>query len=154
MTFGKIVQDIRKSSSLSQEEFGELFNVTRQSVSKWETDAAMPELDTLIKIADYSNLSIDYLLGREQKNSDEIKTNLKKVQQIKMKFRLGILIAVIGLVILTVTLSVDYIALGFWGNPIRMLIEGSFISTRIWYLTLISLIISGIIICWMAIHSN
>ena len=154
MTFGKIVQDIRKSSSLSQEEFGELFNVTRQSVSKWETDAAMPELDTLIKIADYSNLSIDYLLGREQKNSDEIKTNLKRVQQIKMKFRLGILIAVIGLVILTVTLSVDYIALRFWGNPIRMLIEGSFISTRIWYLTLISLIISGIIICWMAIHSN
>ena len=148
------LKKLRKERNISQLKLALDLNMNQNTISRYENMEREADYETLIKIADYSNLSIDYLLGREQKNSDEIKTNLKKVQQIKMKFRLGILIAVIGLVILTVTLSVDYIALRFWGNPIRMLIEGSFISTRIWYLTLISLIISGIIICWMAIHSN
>ena len=45
MTLGERISVKRKESSLSQEKLGELFNVSRQTVYKWEADLAVPELD-------------------------------------------------------------------------------------------------------------
>ena len=72
-----VINDLRKKSGLSQKEFADLFNVHQTAVSQWETGKTTPDKETLIKIANYFGVSIDYLLGNtEQKekplvNEDE-----------------------------------------------------------------------------------
>ena len=47
-TLGRRIQEARKAAGLSQESLGERLGVSRQAVSKWEADAAVPELENLI----------------------------------------------------------------------------------------------------------
>ena len=67
MTTGEKIAKYRKEKGYTQESFGELLGVTRQSVSKWESDISFPETDKLITISKLFNCSIDYLLGMENK---------------------------------------------------------------------------------------
>lgn len=71
MTTGEKIQEIRKSAGLTQEQFAEKFNVSRQSVSKWESDITFPETQKLIEISKAYNVSIDYLLRHEKDYKDE-----------------------------------------------------------------------------------
>ena len=48
MTIGQTIAAERRKLGLSQEQLGEKMGVTRQSISKWESDAALPELEKLI----------------------------------------------------------------------------------------------------------
>lgn len=93
------INDLRKKSGLSQKEFADLFNVHQTAVSQWETGKTTPDKETLIKIANYFGVSIDYLLGNtEQKekplvNEDEELTEyldeLKNRPEMKMLFSLA-----------------------------------------------------------------
>lgn len=67
MTLGEKIYRLRTEKGLSQEAFGEVLNVSRQSVSKWETDQSVPELDKLVAISDFFEVSIDYMLKDEVK---------------------------------------------------------------------------------------
>ena len=51
MTLGQRIQELRKGLRLSQEELGERMGVSRQAISKWEGDQAIPELDKLIALS-------------------------------------------------------------------------------------------------------
>jgi len=62
--FGIRLKQIRLYKNLTQEQLGKLLNVTNVGVSKWESNERFPDKDTLIKIADYFDVSIDYLLCR------------------------------------------------------------------------------------------
>jgi len=62
MNIGTQLQKLRKEKGLSQEELAVIIGVSRQSVSKWEVDAAYPETDKLIKLANFYNVTIDRLL--------------------------------------------------------------------------------------------
>lgn len=94
-----VINDLRKKSGLSQKEFADLFNVHQTAVSQWETGKTTPDKETLIKIANYFGVSIDYLLGNtEQKekplvNGDEELTEyldeLKNRPEMKMLFSLA-----------------------------------------------------------------
>ena len=57
------ILELRKSLSLSQDEFAEKLLITRQAVSRWENGETIPNTDTLKLIADTFNVSVDYLLG-------------------------------------------------------------------------------------------
>lgn len=59
------IRELRRQSGLSQEELADKLNVSRQAVSKWETDAAVPTADKLVELADFFGVSLDFLL-REQ----------------------------------------------------------------------------------------
>lgn len=63
-SFGKRLKQLRLNIQLTQEQLGKVFNVTNVGVAKWESDNRFPDKNTLIKIADYFNVSIDYLLCR------------------------------------------------------------------------------------------
>lgn len=52
---------MRKMNHLTQEDFAEEFGVSRQAVSKWENGTAVPDVQMLLKIADYYNLTLDQL---------------------------------------------------------------------------------------------
>lgn len=67
---GENIYNLRKNRKISQEEFAEALNTTRQAVSKWERNEAKPDIDKLILIAKLFNVSIDYLLDHEITNSD------------------------------------------------------------------------------------
>lgn len=62
MTLGEKIYSLRMKEGLSQEAFGEKLGVSRQSVSKWETDQSVPELDKIVMISELFAVTTDYLL--------------------------------------------------------------------------------------------
>lgn len=99
MNLGKRLLEIRKENKLSQEEFSEIFNVTRQTVSSWENSKSYPDIETIIKISDKFNISLDILL---KENKDMIANIDKKVKNSnKLKC---IILALIILIILIIFL--------------------------------------------------
>lgn len=66
MSFGEKLYKIRKEAGISQEQLAELMDVSRQSVSKWESDKAYPEMNRLVFLSDYFHVSLDYLMRGEE----------------------------------------------------------------------------------------
>ena len=64
-TLGQRIQSYRKASGLSQEALGEQLQVSRQAVSKWESDSTIPELGSLIAMSQLFHISVGQLLGVE-----------------------------------------------------------------------------------------
>lgn len=62
MTFAEKLADQRRRHGMSQEQLADRLGVTRQSVSKWESGAAMPELAKLIALSELFQVSVDYLV--------------------------------------------------------------------------------------------
>jgi transcriptional regulator with XRE-family HTH domain len=62
MTFGEKLKSARKSAGLTQEELAEKLAVSRQAITKWESDKGMPDIENLKSLAKLMNVSIDYLL--------------------------------------------------------------------------------------------
>lgn len=65
MTFGKKLQWQRKKKGMSQETLAEELDVSRQAISKWEQDGALPDAANIIRIAKLFGVSADYLLMDE-----------------------------------------------------------------------------------------
>lgn len=65
--FSNKLQQLRKQNGLSQEALAEILEVSRQSVSKWESGQVYPEIDKIIFISEYFHVSIDELLKGEEK---------------------------------------------------------------------------------------
>ena len=61
MNLGDKLIEIRKENKMSQESFAETLGVTRQTVSNWENYKNYPDINTLIKISDKFNISLDIL---------------------------------------------------------------------------------------------
>ena len=62
------ITDLRKKVNLTQAELGEKLNVTPQAVSKWENGLSEPDIETLKKMSELFDVSLDYLLtGKEEK---------------------------------------------------------------------------------------
>lgn len=64
MKLAENIVTFRKNRGLTQAQLAEALNMTPAAVSKWETGAAVPDLDTLIALADYFRVPMDDLLGR------------------------------------------------------------------------------------------
>lgn len=62
MSIGNKLAEARKKQNLTQEQLAERLGVTRQAVSRWESDAAYPETDKIVRMARLLNVSCDYLL--------------------------------------------------------------------------------------------
>ncbi len=68
MTLGQRIQQLRKDKGLSQEALGEFLGVSRQAISKWESDATIPEIDNLIAMSRLFETPVGVLLGVEEDN--------------------------------------------------------------------------------------
>ena len=92
MNFGENLQNLRKMSHISQEELAEKLNVSRQAISKWESNDCYPETEKLIKICEIFNCSMDTILkGKVQKKNETTKTSYEKIMN---KFSKGIALGV------------------------------------------------------------
>ena len=65
MTLGQRIQELRKQQNLSQEALGEKLGVSRQAISRWEMDGAVPEVDKLIAMGKLFGVSLNDLLQVE-----------------------------------------------------------------------------------------
>ena len=89
---------------MSQDDFAEIFNVTRQTISSWENSKSYPDIETLVKISDKFNISLDILL----------KSDIKMIKSIDEKIKSGsickkILIAISIIFIVLILISVFYV---------------------------------------------
>lgn len=75
MTLGQKLFEMRKKAALSQEQVAEVLGVTRQTVSKWETDQTTPDFDKIIPISKLYNVSVNELFGEESKE-EQINENI------------------------------------------------------------------------------
>lgn len=72
MNLANRIQTLRKQSGMSQEALAEKLGVTRQAVSKWESEQSAPDMENIIAISDLFEVSTDYLLkGEEYKNPEQ-----------------------------------------------------------------------------------
>ena len=85
--FGDILKKLREQSGVSQKKLAEEIHVSQQTVGSWEVNRTTPNPDLMNRVADYFNVSLDYLLGRETTNPSK-----EKVQ------RVGVKIPVLGYV--------------------------------------------------------
>ncbi|MDE7406256.1 MAG: helix-turn-helix domain-containing protein [Clostridiales bacterium] len=82
VTLGDKLAKLRKENNYTQEQLADILDVSRQSVSKWESDLAYPETDKLIKLGELYNCSMDYLL----KDGVEMKDGVEKKQRTTVVF--------------------------------------------------------------------
>lgn len=81
MTLGEKIISLRKTHKLSQEGLAEKLNVSRQTVSKWETDTSIPELERLVMLSELFSVSLDELV-----KSDTVSNENSPVSQIETYF--------------------------------------------------------------------
>lgn len=78
---GAFLRELRKEKKLTQEQFAEQLGVTSRSISRWENGVNMPDIDIVIEIANYYDVSIEEILDGERKD-DMVD---KKTEQVLLK---------------------------------------------------------------------
>lgn len=71
MKIGKKIAEARKNKNLTQEQLAELMAVTRQTVSRWESGLAYPEMEKVVKLASLLKVSCDYLLNDDYESPSD-----------------------------------------------------------------------------------
>lgn len=106
---GSFLKELRKEKNLTQEQLAEQLNVSGRTVSRWETGSNMPDISTLIDLAEFYNVSIPEIIDGERKSkkmNKEVKETALKIsdyaetinQKIKMKFFWLTIMALIGMI--------------------------------------------------------
>ena len=75
-TFGQRIKQLRDDNNLNQDTLAEQFSVDRSTLSKWETDSACPDIIMAKNIANYFDVTTDFLLGN---NEDRFEVRLMKI---------------------------------------------------------------------------
>lgn len=83
MTIAEMIKNTRQDNDMTQEEYANQFGVTRQTVSSWENEKSIPDLQLLITICNTYNLSLDSLLNEDHKYVKKIDITQKVVRILK-----------------------------------------------------------------------
>lgn len=81
---GTFLKELRKEKELTQEQLAETLNVSRRTISRWETGSNMPDLDLLMEMADLYRVDLRELLNGERKNEPmnaELKETVMQVAE-------------------------------------------------------------------------
>lgn len=87
-SIGQKINELRKRYKMTQDELAQQMGVSPQAVSKWETDASIPDLPTLIALADFFHVSLDELV-REKNETVTLLPNeqRKPIEQMLLRIR-------------------------------------------------------------------
>lgn len=108
MKFNQRLIELRKQKGLSQEELGEKLGVARQTISKWELGETTPEMEKVIEISKFFEVSLNVLIGEEEYNNNPISNEPQKdfsdnshdYNSIKVVIIIALLILIIVILIL------------------------------------------------------
>jgi len=121
MTLGEKIHYLRMEKNMSQSDLANALEVSRQSVSKWETNTSVPELSKLVRMSEVFNISLDELIRGEE--SEEINSVPHNSDMFVQKSGLSVR-KIVGLIILGVG-TIAFLFLLFLGNPLIALIYSS-----------------------------
>lgn len=119
MTLGEKIVKQRKELNYTQEQLADILGVSRQSISKWESDIAYPETDKLIELGKLFGCSMDYLLKEEvtEKSgvqesgfAEKVEEISKKVMTDKNKGKAKKILKIVG-IILAAALAIDIVSM-------------------------------------------
>ncbi|MCI9016633.1 MAG: helix-turn-helix transcriptional regulator [Clostridia bacterium] len=102
MDLGEKIITMRNEKNLSQEQLAEKLNVTRQTISNWENGKFYPDIDSLVNLSKYFNVSLDDLLSYDEKVLDYLKDStdiVKSNKNILYAILLNILLIIVFIVI-------------------------------------------------------
>ena len=83
MQLGQMIVKMRKDYGLTQDDFAQKFNVTRQTVSNWENEKSYPDIISVIELSNLYSISLDVLLKGDEKMIEHLEesTNVVKSTQ-------------------------------------------------------------------------
>lgn len=113
MTTGEKIYSLRKEARITQEEFAEKLEVSRQAVSKWESDLSYPETEKLIKIAQMFGVTCDYLLNDVPRYESDL-VDKRNREFLTMMVSFSIASIIVGLIIAYIC----YWAISDWYSPL------------------------------------
>ncbi|MBO5262272.1 MAG: helix-turn-helix domain-containing protein [Clostridia bacterium] len=125
MSFGENVGYYRKLLNITQEELAQQLFVSRQTVSRWETDSTFPDVETIIKLCDIFGCDMDTLVRKNaQENTTPTENTEKKatdsIEEMKEEIKRKRLVSerIIGAIAAPVVLltTLAYLLCGFLGN--------------------------------------
>ena len=102
-SIGEMISSLRKEKGMTQNELAEKMNVTDKAVSKWERDLSCPDINTISKLADILDVSVDELLQAKKKEYSA--TKLKDI--VNLIFKAVALAMGIAVVILNILDKID-----------------------------------------------
>lgn len=129
MTLGEKIQQLRKVSGLSQEQLAEQLDVSRQSISKWELNDAVPDVIRLIKISELFDVSIDELVKDNQAShtvsncESKSTTTLIEIAKLNLAHKqitIGFITVVVGLIMFVL----EYMFLPIFGSMQKAQVGG------------------------------
>lgn len=109
MSLGERLLNLRKEKHLSQEEAAEKLNVTRQTISKWETDQSTPDFDKIVPLCNLYGITTDELLTGEKKEKN-ISNNIDVDNSLMAKKRakgIGLAVMLYFLAVIWVIVSIE-----------------------------------------------
>ena len=83
MTFGEKLQQLRKDRGWSQERLAEEIPISRQAVSKWESGAAAPDTENVVRLSDIFGVSTDYLLHDDFTGDEDIPAVKRREEELQ-----------------------------------------------------------------------
>lgn len=87
MSIGEKIYSLRKSKNMSQEDLANVLNVSRQTVSKWETGESNPDIEKIVPLCDFFDISTDELLkGSNSYLEREIVLEKKEIKHLLCRF--------------------------------------------------------------------
>lgn len=153
MTLGEKISTLRNQHEMSQGDLAEKMNVSRQSISKWETDTSVPELDKLIQLSEVFHITLDELVKGDappetesEEGSESRQENPAQPVQVIVQKTVSTQ-KIIGFILLGVGLLCCLLALIFGSG---LLIVGGYIL----FCSIICLLVkkyAGLIIGWITI---
>lgn len=111
MNLGERILDLRTKANMSQNDFADVLNVSRQSVSKWETNSSIPDLEKLMRMSEIFNISLDELVrGEMDVISDKSKetSNKKESSTLEMRKIVGFVLLGVGTIIFVLILVMGF----------------------------------------------
>lgn len=119
MKFSEQIKDLRTREKLTQEQFAEKLNITRQAVSNWENDRNLPDIEMLILIAQNFHISLDELIlgGNDMDEVNVMTDKLVKDGSENRRAKMNMISTIVGGVLMIMGLmcliikafSVEYI---------------------------------------------
>lgn len=78
MKLAEKIQDLRKKNGLSQEQLADYLGISRQAISKWESEQSTPDIDKIVLLSEFFLVSTDYLLKEEKDMTSKIEDDAQK----------------------------------------------------------------------------
>lgn len=111
---GHFLSELRKQKGMKQKEVAEAVQVSDKAVSRWETGRGIPDIDSLQKLSDFYEISINEILAGRYLNVDEMKessdNNLRRMGKRASSFKKKLLVAIIVNIVLVVLLVIVFLS--------------------------------------------